>query len=311
MAGPSEDEDLNYWPGFVDALSTMTMMLIFLMMILSLVVVSISQSVSKNQIMTIAKAVKIDMTGAPISIEQMTAQILAALSRNSDPPNTNLPVPETNDAQTTLPVQPSASTKSGDIPNFSIESGTKIAANGLDDALLSNGRSSQDKTDKNLDEALQPRDSPPKSSQTAELDPQSGKYFFAAPQPNPVESRIVSRRPADIMPFGGGADVKANKALVTIEFQPRAVRVDDNSASKLEGFLSTRKDEIAGRPIKVRALANVRNGTVTDARRLSYYRAMGIRQYLIESGIPADRIVIGVEDVSDADKIDIVELFAG
>jgi hypothetical protein len=311
MAAISDDEDANYWPGFVDALSTMTMMLIFLMMILSLVVVSISQSASKSQVMTIAKAAKVDLTGAPLSIEQLTAQILAALSRNSDPPNTNLPVPEANDAQLTVPVQPSANLKSGDTPNFSTDPGTKTAAHGLDDALLSNGRSSQDKIDENLDEATKPADSPPKSSQTAELDPQAGKYFFAAPQPNPAESRIVSRRPADLMPFGGGADVKLNKALVTIEFQPRAVRVDDISASKLEGFLAARKDEIAGRPIRVRALANVRNGAVTEARRFSYYRAMGIRQYLIESGISADRIVVGIEDVSDAEKIDIVELFAG
>ncbi|MEI6399058.1 MAG: hypothetical protein WCO71_09825 [Pseudomonadota bacterium] len=311
MAAASDDEDANYWPGFVDALSTMTMMLIFLMMILSLVVVSISQSASLSQVLTIAKAARVDIQGAPASIEKLTAQILEALSRNSDPPNTQLPVPETTEQQATQIVQPSAKLDVAENPNFSIEKGSKTASQGVEDSLLSNARAAEDKASEKLDESTTPSDSPPKSSQTAELDAQAGKYFFAAPQPNPAESRIVSRRPADLLPFGGGADVKANKAMVTIEFQPRAIRVDDASAGKLQNFLTARKGDIGDRSIQVRALANVRNGAVTEARRFSYYRAMGVRQFLIDSGIPKDRISVGIEDVSDPEKIDIVELFAG
>jgi hypothetical protein len=310
MAAASDDEDANYWPGFVDALSTMTMMLIFLMMILSLVVVSISQSASKSQILTIAKAAKVETSGAPISIEKLTAQILEALARNSDPPNTNLPVPESKEQQATVLVEPSASVAAGDVKNFSVDKGSKTAATGLEDSLISNGRSSVATIDEHLDESKTPSSNPPKSSQTAELDPQAGKYYFAAPQPNPAESRIVSRRPADLQPFGGGSDVKANKAMVTVEFQPRAIRVDDAAAGRLKEFLVSRKEDIGDRSIQVRALANVRNGAVTEARRFGYYRAMGIRQFLIDSGIPSDRITVGIEDVSDADARDIVELFA-
>ncbi len=310
MAAASDDEDTNYWPGFVDALSTMTMMLIFLMMILSLVVVSISQSASKSQIMTIAKAVKLDTSGAPISIENLTAQILEALSRNSDPPNSNLPVPESKQQQNTVLVEPSAKSNVAESKNFAVEEGHKTSSQGTEDALLSNARSSVATVDEHLDVAKEPSANPPKSSQTAELDPQAGKFYFAAPQPNPDENRIVSRQPADLLPFGGGTDVKANKAMVTVEFQPRAVRIDDQTAGKLHEFLSSRKDDIGDRIIQVRALANVRNGAVTEARRFGYYRAMGIRQFLIDSGIPAVRITVGIEDVSDTDTTDIVELFA-
>jgi hypothetical protein len=75
-------------------------------------------------------------------------------------------------------------------------------------------------------------------------------------------------------------------------------------------FLTSRKVEIGDRNIQVRALANVRNGTVTEARRYGYYRAMGIRQFLIDSGVPAEQITVGIEDVSGTDPTDIVELFA-
>jgi hypothetical protein len=310
MAGASDDEEVNYWPGFVDALSTMTMMLIFLMMILSLVVVSISQSASKSQIMAIAKAAKVDNNGAPISIDKLTAQILAALSRNSDPPNENLPVPSTRPEQETLIVQPSAKSNIQEVENFSVEEGHKVSANGANDSLISNGRSASPGTDANIGPSQTVSNNPPKSSQTAELDPEAGKYYFASPQPNPDDRRIVSRQPPDLKPFGGGTDVKLNKALITIEFQPNAVRVDERSSGKLADFIASRKDELSGRVVQVRAIANVQNGNVSEARRYSYYRAMGIRQFLIDSGLPAQQIAVGIEDVSNPEQANLVELFA-
>jgi len=310
MAAASDDEETNYWPGFVDALSTMTMMLIFLMMILSLVVVSISQSTSKSQIMTIARAVKVDTSGAPISIDKMTAQILEALSRQSPPVNQNLPVPETQTPQNTVLVEPSARLAAAETKNFAVEDGHKVASRGAEDALLSNGLSNSAKIDEGRDASNIPTNNPPKSSQTAELEPQSGKYYFSAPQANPPDKRIVSRQPADVQPFGGGADVKANKALVTIEFQPKAIRLDDDSSKKLHEFINDVKPDLGTRTINVRAIANIRDGNVTEARRFGYYRAMGLRQVLIDLGIPAEQITIGIEDVSDTDKIDVVEMFA-
>lgn len=310
MAGASDDEEVNYWPGFVDALSTMTMMLIFLMMILSLVVVSISQSASKSQIMAIAKAAKVDNNGAPMSIDKLTAQILAALSRYSDTPNTNLPVPSTKPEQETLIVQPSAKLKVQEVENFSSEEGHKVSANGANDSLISNGRSAEAGVESSIGPSEAIANNPPKSSQTAELDPEAGKYYYAAPQTNPDDRRIVSRQPPDLKPFGGGADVKLNKALITIEFQPNAIRVDENSGGKLSSFIANRKDELAGRTLQVRALANVQNGNVSEARRYSYYRAMGIRQFLIDSGLPPQQIAVGIEDVSNPEQANIVELFA-
>ncbi len=309
MAGETDSDDVNYWPGFVDALSTMTMMLIFLMMILSLVVVNISQSSSKSQILAIAKAAKVDNSGAPISIDKMTAQILEALSRKSDPPNTNLPVTETKPQQETFIVEPSALAKIKEEKSFSIEEGQKIASHGVNDSLISNGRSATAGTANNIGDATVPANNPPKSSQTAELEPEAGSYYFATSEKNPDTKRIVSRRPADLRPFGGSTDVKTNKALVTIEYQPHAVRVDESSASKLTELVSARKNELVDRTIQVRAFANVQNGNVTEARRYSYYRAMGLRQFLIDAGFPPDQIRVGIEDITNQDLSDIVELF--
>jgi hypothetical protein len=55
----ASDEEENYWPGYVDALTTMTMVLTFIMLVLGLAVFSLSQNVSKGFLETIAKAMNI------------------------------------------------------------------------------------------------------------------------------------------------------------------------------------------------------------------------------------------------------------
>ena len=310
MAGATDGEEINYWPGFVDALSTMTMMLIFLMMILSLVVVSISQTASKSQIMAIAKAAKVNSSGAPISIDKLTAQILDALSRKNDFPNSNLPVTESKPQRETIIADPSTLTKIQEDKSLAVDPGQRITSQGTNDALISNGRSATTGTPNNVGPSTIEANNPPKSSQTAELDPDAGNYYFAAPEINPEEKRIVSTHPADLRPFGGATDVKTNKALITIEYQPHAVKVDDKSGSQLTELFTNRKAELLDRTIQIRAFANVQNGNVTEARRYGYYRAMGVRQFLLDAGVPSEQIKVGVEDVSNQELSDIVQLFA-
>jgi hypothetical protein len=55
----SQEDEENYWPGYVDALTTMTMVLTFIMLVLGLAVFSLSQNVSKGMLESIAKAMKL------------------------------------------------------------------------------------------------------------------------------------------------------------------------------------------------------------------------------------------------------------
>ena len=56
--GSGEEE--NYWPGYVDALTSMVQVLAFVMMLLAMAVFVLSQSVSKSAVEEIAKAAKVD-----------------------------------------------------------------------------------------------------------------------------------------------------------------------------------------------------------------------------------------------------------
>src|SRR3954454_4362068 len=78
------EEGENYWPGYVDALTSMVQVLAFVMMMLALAVFVLSQSVSKKAVEAIAKAVNADVK--PNSdIKQMTQAVMDQLQRMKPP----------------------------------------------------------------------------------------------------------------------------------------------------------------------------------------------------------------------------------
>ena len=310
MAAASDDEEMNYWPGFVDALSTMTMMLIFLMLILSLVVISISQNVSRSHVMAIAQAAKVDVSGTPASIENLSAQIISALSRLSNPDEPGAPVPEKRPQEETVLVEPSAKIKAAERPNMAVEPGDKVVVSGMADAAISNGRSSITPSGPDVDDSDKPASNPPESSQIAALEPNSGPAAFALDEQKTPDSRIVSTKPAELAPFGGDIDIKVSKSTLTLVYPARALRLDDTAKKKLADFIDINRDQLSVRPFRIRALANVSNGNVSDARRFAYYRAMVLRQLLIENKIAPKTIALNIADVDTEEAEDIVELIA-
>jgi hypothetical protein len=78
------EEGENYWPGYVDALTSMVQVLAFVMMMLALAVFVLSQSVSKKAVEAIAKAVNAEVK--PNSdLKQMTQAVMDQLQRMKPP----------------------------------------------------------------------------------------------------------------------------------------------------------------------------------------------------------------------------------
>ena len=79
MAHGSE-EDGDYWPGYVDALTSMVQVLAFVMMLLAMAVFVLSQNVAKSAVEAIAKAAKMDVP-ADADVNQLTSKVLEALEK--------------------------------------------------------------------------------------------------------------------------------------------------------------------------------------------------------------------------------------
>jgi hypothetical protein len=88
MSHGSEEEGDNYWPGYVDALTSMVQVLAFVMMMLAMAVFVLSQNVSKAAIEAIANAIHADVKPED-SIKQLTQNVLDKLDKlrntSSDP----------------------------------------------------------------------------------------------------------------------------------------------------------------------------------------------------------------------------------
>lgn len=75
----SEDGD-NYWPGYVDALTSMVQVLAFVMMMLAMAVFVLSQSVAKHAVEAIAKAVHADVK-PNANVKELTQAVMDQLKR--------------------------------------------------------------------------------------------------------------------------------------------------------------------------------------------------------------------------------------
>ena len=79
MAAEEEEEE-NYWPGYVDALSTMTMVLVFVMMILVVVVFQLIQNTTKAVLEEIVSETNIGGANANTSVQELSQVIVEALT---------------------------------------------------------------------------------------------------------------------------------------------------------------------------------------------------------------------------------------
>lgn len=94
----TNQENENHWPGYVDALTTMTMILIFVMMILAVTLFGVSENVSRSLVERIAAAVGVRVPGDDISTEAFAERVVAHLETRAQvkppPPTTAYPQPD-------------------------------------------------------------------------------------------------------------------------------------------------------------------------------------------------------------------------
>jgi Na+-transporting methylmalonyl-CoA/oxaloacetate decarboxylase gamma subunit len=77
-------EDENHWPGYVDALTTMTMMLVFVMMVLAVAIYGLSENVSRALVEKIAKAAGIQVETEGATTDEIARRVAVAIEQKTD-----------------------------------------------------------------------------------------------------------------------------------------------------------------------------------------------------------------------------------
>lgn len=217
MSAKDGEED-HTWPAFVDALTTMTMILTFVMLILAVGIASMAQNVSKDVVKSISDAIN---KNAPPGQPQVstTEDIVAAIERLQRP----------------APIQSS---------------------------------------------------------------------------PVEIERRIENREPVERAPDAREVRATRSQAALTLTYPVRQSRLDESSRNELKGFLGESREVQAARQIEIRAIASPTSGSMTEARRVAYYRAMLVRGELLSNGIAPDRVVVRVDERATTEDADTVRVFA-
>ncbi|HRK23431.1 MAG TPA: hypothetical protein PLQ11_00605 [Beijerinckiaceae bacterium] len=291
MAGGGSGEEENYWPGFVDALTTMTMVLTFIMMILGVVIFSMSDKISKIMIKQIAEAAKIDISGGG-SLDEVRDKIVAALKAQHREKSSA----EDTDKITQFPLrgdsyaapQP-ASPNTGrtklpsPVPN-AINSDGKLAGNTASEQPLA-GQHDEKKV------------APPPSPEDRD--------------PNKIEPdrRIEASTINEVAQKASGVTLSGDGAVLTVSFEKRVVQLDDAKTQEFRSVVNNSNAVKTATKLEVRGYADVSVIGVTEARRIAYYRAMLIRKQLMMTGIDPERIAVRIEDGASADG-DLVKVFA-
>jgi hypothetical protein len=245
MSGHGGEEEENYWPGYVDALTTMTMVLTFIMMVLGVVVFTLAQNVSKTVVQAVAKAAHIDTSEiASKNPTEFQAAVLGVLeSRNAPSHGVSPPTPEE-----------------------ALEKPTVTSAT--------------------------PQVEPAQQQAAAHLDSETFQNQKAQAE----------------LPIRAGGVLNSRTDGVHIEFLRGGVQLNEPEIAAVKAYVE--KNRNADFIVESLVVQNeaVRSGGATEGRRRAYYRAMLIRQQLVASGLPADRISLRIRDATREVQVDVVNV---
>lgn len=214
MAGASAEGEVNHWPAFVDVLTTVIMVVTFLLVIMSSAVMVLSQR-------------KMEQFKKELLAKQAGASAGAAAGRAKDVAQTRV-----------------------DAPNGS-------ATAELGDILRSEA-------------------------------PVSGAEQLTIRTRETKDTLAIKVKALEQPEASKGVEVKTADVLLTIAFEPAAVKIDDGNVQKVTEFLRGK----AGPGVTYEVWSFVpQTGSVSEAQRLAFYRAAMTRNLLIRAGIAPANIL--------------------
>ena len=276
--GSEESED--YWPGYVDALTSMVQVLAFVMMLLAMAVFVLSQNVTKSAIKAIADAANVDAS-SDSSVNELTAKVVEQLQRRKEQRAS-----EAAPAQQTAAVQPSAPepSKTEAQPGET----AKPAAAQTQSASTNAAAPASDAGAKD-----KPATPPAPPAPAGASDDALRVERSTSAVPKPAEPR---RAPPD--------DAKR----LQLHFNAHEFKMAEVDLKALEAFVQNQSANGNAAHVILRAYAFSDKGAVTDARRVAYYRALSVRGNLLKRGVLPANIEVSVIDTLEQAKGGIVDV---
>ncbi len=338
MARKAQAEE-NYWPGFVDALSTIVMVITFLLILLSIVIFVLSQNTAKRaiddaQAKSGAGQVKVETKS---TAEAQARRKSEAQKKTTAKAQKKVQSAQKSQSKSQSKAQSMAKAQSKAQSQAKAQSKAQSMAKAQSKAqsqakAQSKAQSQAKAQSKSQSQAKASRQSSQKSEMrvaqekeetnttAGQFKPREGKRLTQAEK---VESKdkleVRSRAAVDekrivIAPEEKPKEkekikVVTSKSLLTLEFPPSNVKIDEASVKAVQSYLSSSADIKAEGKIEIRSFANSTVGSISEARRLAYYRAMATRNQLLKGGVDPKRISIRIRETTVKEEQDLVKVY--
>lgn len=325
MGQRSVEAEENIWPVFVDLLSTIVMVVTFLLIVMSIAISVISQNVAKSFIESMSE--KTQQGGGDVNaVTEFSAsgEFAAETEAKKADPKAK---PETAAAKAESKSEAEAQASSAASAASSAPAETKAEA-----AQSSSSASSGTETtpseasasSASASDASEATTEPAKSTQdNARFAPKLAEELkSSAPAEKGKELSVLSRQAVEgekrIVVAGmdrtaeepAANTVAKASALLTLQFDPVGTRIDDATSTAVAAFFTENAAAINDRPLVIWAFSNATTVSVSEARRVAYYRALATRNELIKNGVAPENINVEIRFGENEESLNTVQIVA-
>ncbi len=248
-----QEETENHWPGFVDVLSTIVMVVTFLLIILGIVIFVISKNVSSK---LAESAQKVEAAQKAMTRAQMEARRAKSMI-------------EVSARQMAMTQREAQRETKADKKQQGTAGAEKSAS--VFKAQLSQELTQHEKVEGRDKHAIRTRQS------------DSTRKIVIATTQKETDRRKVR--------------VTSSTAVLSLLFQ-RGVHINDGVVAEIQNYLKSNSAIEKNGKYEIRAYFNTARGSISEARRLAYYRALATRNQLLSFGVAATNLSIKVS-ISD------------
>ncbi|QNB07059.1 OmpA family protein [Herbaspirillum frisingense] len=246
----------NFWPGFVDALSNVVLVMIFVVVVFVVTLFYYSQKLAQTKVsQLISQTQSQNQREVKASRKDVAAAERSGAERQNDnaPTNASSASSAANSAASSAAETPGEREKAKEIEQLKREVATlkaKLAA-------------------------------PPLQSDNGSL-----RSDAAPSSPNAIQ---VKTEPND-KEVAPGLRIDANEKAVTLNFDADSTQLNEEGGKALDKSIGDWVRRVKSSQGKIVVTGVIGSGSYSESRRRAYYRTVAVRNYLIDAGVDKERV---------------------
>lgn len=281
MGRRAAEEAENHWPGFVDALSTIVMVVTFLLIILAIVIFVLSQQTAKTYLETLAEQTQ--QGGGDM-------QSAEAHSANKDFRADQIVVAEPIDDGVAASAKVEETTPTPQTPSQQASQESQTS----ETSSSSSSASTTETKDQFKAELADER--------KAEEELEDGEDLKILSQPSEISQKKIAIAPLDKTEETPKVEVKKAQTVLVFEFPDTGVKIDENAVQEVKDFANENAEALKDKRITIWSFTNAKDTSISQAKRIAYYRALAARNELLSNGIPADKIGMEIRFLGEEEE---------